>query len=437
MIVTWVVENGTNLTACVLELVMIILCIHSVFKTRFKFSIEIILLLVLDLGIMSLIYTEVLGELSVCIVYIMLFVYCIKLFKRKFRETVGRFLLGLLLAGFIEVAASIVSIPISFALEIEDSLMLLVNIIGLLVAIIILKSPQIRKRKNYFSIEKETWITLIALCGLSLLFIIIDYRIRGKVDQIYYFLFLISCVMVCFSTVTAQKARHELEKRRLELEMQEIYGSTYKELIAEVRRKQHDFKNQLGAIYSMHLTAKSLEDLIEKQRRYGNVLLEQCRYDKILVGCNNPILAGYLYYRCVAYEKSHVQVEYQIHVDGAECCLSLHEVIEVLGILLTNAFESYQAESKEKYIDLVVEESTDNLVLEVCNMADEITSIEIEKIFREGYSSKGKNRGLGLARVKQLASRVKGDLIVGNRLRENQNWVSFKVIIPKWEGELQ
>ena len=286
-------------------------------------------------------------------------------------------------------------------------------------------------KKFLLNLDKGTWRTLILLCGFSALFIIVDYRLRGKVDQIYYFIFLISCVMVCFSAISAQRTKHMLEKRKLELEMQEIYGNTYKELIAEVRRKQHDFKNQLGAIYSMHLTANSLEDLVEKQSEYGNVLLEECRYDKILVGCNNPILAGYLYYRCVAYEKNNVQVDYEIHVDGAECCLSLHEVIEVLGILLTNAFESYCAESKAKYIGLVLQESADNLIIEVSNVSEELTSAEIENIFQEGYSSKGKNRGIGLARVKELVAKVHAEIIVGNRFKETQNWVCFKLVIPK------
>ena len=163
-------------------------------------------------------------------------------------------------------------------------------------------------------------------------------------------MFFISCAMVCVSAIMTQKAKHDLEKRKLELEIEDIYGHAYQELISEVRRNQHDFQNQLAAIYSMHLTATSLEDLVEKQKNYGNVLLEEHRYDRILTGCNNPILAGYLYYRCVAYEKKNIRVDYHIQVDKGDCRLSLHEVIEILGILLTNAYESYQAQRKESAV---------------------------------------------------------------------------------------
>lgn len=428
---SWIIENGINLIACFLEILMIILCIHGVFKVKFKLTISNTLLIVLDLIVMSLIRMNVVGELFASIIYFILFVYCIRRFRRKFGETIGRFLISFFLVVLIEICTSIVATPIAHAFKVDKALMLLINTMGLIIALIIFKIPQLKMKRFHLNMDKGTWRTLILLCGLSALFIIVDYRIRGKVDQIYYFIFLISCVMVCFSAISAQRTKHELEKRKLELEMQEIYGNTYKELIAEVRRKQHDFKNQLGAIYSMHLTANSLEDLVEKQSEYGNILLEECRYDKILVGCNNPILAGYLYYRCVAYEKNDVRIDYQIHVDGAECCLSLHEVIEVLGILLTNAFESYRAESKEKYIDLVLQESADNLMIEVSNISEELTSAEVENIFQEGYSSKGENRGIGLARVKQLVGKVQADLIVRNQKKERENWVSFKVVIPK------
>lgn len=427
----WIVENGINQIACFLEIWMILLCIHGVFKEKFKFTLVNIILIIFDLLIIALINMDVLGDIFACVIYIVLFVYCFRKFRRKIGETVGRFLLSLFMIGVVEVFASILAIPITHVIKIEEPLMLFINTIGLIITVAFLRLPLIKKKKVHLSMDKETWITLIVLCGLSLLFIVIDYRHRGKADQIYYFIFLVSCVITCVSILTVQKTKHELEKRKLELELQEIYGNTYKELIAAVRRKQHDFKNQLGAIYSMHLTANSLEELVKKQSEYGNILLEDCRYDKILVGCNNPILAGYLYYRCVAYEKKDVQIDYHIHVDGAECCLSLHEVIEVLGILLTNAFESYCAESEEKYIDLVLHETADNLVIEVSNMSEELTSAEIENFFQQGYSSKGKNRGIGLARVKELVEKAHADIIVVNRLKETRNWVCFKLIIPK------
>ena len=281
------------------------------------------------------------------------------------------------------------------------------------------------------SFDKETWGTLITVFVLGMIVIIVDYEIRGKVDLLYTSVFLLTCIMASIVTIRTQEAKHELEKWKLELEMKEIYGEAYKELVLEVRRRQHDFRNQLGAIYSMHLTADSLDDLIKQQSEYGAVLLEACRYDQILTGCNNSVLAGYLYYRCVTYEQSDVQVEYQIHVDEARCALTLHEMVEVLGILLTNAFESIQPEDTERCIGLLVQENVGDLFIEVSNKTKELSVKQIEKMFQKGYSSKGRNRGLGLARVKELSQKTNSDLIIENRKKGDDNWMHIRMIVPR------
>lgn len=430
-IVLWLSEYGIYQIMGLLEMLMILQCMHGVFKEQFKFAIDNILLIILDLVVMVLIYFKIIGQIATCLVFIMLFVYCHQKFKRKFGETIKLFILGAVLVGAIELFSSVVVIPFTSIIENQGALMSLYNIIGLFVSIIIFKIPHIKNRKIRFDFDKEKWGILIVVSGLYILITLIDYRIHGEVNQVYGFLFLTACVLSCVVAILAQEAKHEVEKKKLELDLQEIYGDAYKELITEVRRKQHDFKNQLSAIYSMHVTASSLEELVERQREYGDILLENNRYDKILTGCNNSILAGYLYCKCVAYEQEDVQVDPQISVDSVECSLSLHEVIEILGILLTNAFEKYQTKRENKCIGLIVKDSIEKFTIEVSNESEELTSKEIEQIFSEGYSSKGLNRGIGLARVKELASSVKADLIVENRIKDNSNWISFRVVIPK------
>ena len=430
-VILWMITNGENQVACFLEILLILLCVHGVYKEKFKFTIVNVLIILSDLIVMALIHMGHIGQLATVIIYILLFLYCVWRFKRRFWETVGLFVLSVVFIALIEIVSSLVALPVATLFDNNATLMIIVNLIGVLLAAAIIKFPDIRKGKFSLSFNTEKWGTLIVISGLCLLVILIDYRLRGEVDQMYYFLFLIACAVTCVTTIKAQEARHELEKKRLELQMQEIYGGAYKDLISEVRRKQHDFTNQLGAIYSMHLTARSLEELVEQQQKYGDVLLESSQYDKILTGCNNSILAGYLYYKCVAYEKSNVHVDYQVHVDTAYCSLSLHEIIEILGILLTNAFENYKADIEEKRIGLIVQENTNNLMIEVSNEVKELAMKEIDKMFHEGYSSKGKNRGLGLARVKQLVSKVEADLVVESQTKDSRNLIKFRVVIPK------
>ena len=431
----WLIENSYNQLACIIEILMIFLCIHGVFKEEFRFSIPNIIIIISDLLVMALIDLDRISEFSVTIVYLALFVYCRHLFQRKMVQTVGLFLLSLVILGTIEIFASIIATGIALVFNVQESWMVLVNAVGLVITFTIFELPFIKNRIN-LRFDRERWGSLIVICSVSFVFLSIDYRHRGRVDQIYYFLFLAACVMTCIATMSVQKVKHEFEKHKLEIDMQEVYGDAYKELFLEMRRRQHDFSNQLAAIYSMHLTAKSLEDLVEKQSKYGSVILRESKFDKILTGCNNSILAGYLYQKCVLYDKENVHIEYQICVEQAKCELSLYEIIETLGILLTNAYESFANNEKEKNIRLLLKETTQSFVIEVSNVSPEITTVEIEKIFSVGYSSKGRHRGLGLGRVKDLVIKVNADLIVENRVVDGRNWICFKIVIPKKiEGE--
>lgn len=429
-IIAWVGENWVNILAWSTEFLAVLFCIHGVFGEKFRVNVAVIVMLVIDIATYAAIWEGLLPKIFSCIPYIITFVYCCIEFKKKIVKTICYYVASIILIGLLEIVASYVIIPLQILISWDELLMLLLNTVSLVLSIFCVQLISNEKKKARFRFCAKKVFFIILLCSLSMVFMLLDYRLRGELDQIYYLVFMGLVVIICFYWVRMQEVQFELEKKDLELDLQEIYGTAYKELIFEVRRKQHDFMNQLGAVYSMHVTATSLEDLIARQREYGTTLIAQDRYDKILTGCNNPILAGYLYNRCVALEKRDVLVEYKIQVDTARCTLSLHEIIEILGILLTNAVESSVVE-KQKIIELVIEETSEKLNIEVCNLSKYLTVGEIEKIFEIGYSSKGENRGIGLARIKQLARKSDSEIIVENYMRTEENWIKFKIVVAK------
>ena len=120
----------------------------------------------------------------------------------------------------------------------------------------------------------------------------------------------------------------------------------------------------------MHLTARTLDELVNMQKRYGDELRKECKFDSILTCCNNPILAGFIYYRCIACENENIAVDYDIRIDQVETCFALHEIIEVLGILFDNAYECVKTEnSLEQRIKLEFKEDVGKVVFSVSNPA--------------------------------------------------------------------
>lgn len=434
IILAYVLQNLVSTTALGLEFLAILYCISGIFGEQLKINLTVIAMLAIDVIIFSAVREEVLPGYFTGVVHIMAFLYCFLKYKRSILITMKNYIVSIALTGAFEIAISIVLFPVRKILgRSEEQVVFILNLCYLFIAVLFSKF-MLKKKLLYRYSEKKMMIVAIG-SGLCMFYLLFDYRYRKELDQVYYLMFMGLVIVLYLYREKMQEVQFELEKRKIELEMQEIYGNAYEELLYEVRRKQHDFINQTEAIYSMHLTARSLEDLIEKQKEYGSILVDQCRYDKILTGCNNSILAGYLYYKCVNYEKNNVLVDYKIHVDKAECNLSLHELIETLGIFLTNAYENVDEEPDgKKVIELLVEENIKDFVIAVSNRSEYLTSWEIENIFQDGYSSKGKNRGIGLARVKQLAGKSQAEIIVENVQRAEKNWVTFRLVIPKTNG---
>ena len=364
------------------------------------------------------------------VLYVLFFGYCYVEFKQTILKTLAGFTIGFVLAGCIEC---VIAYTAYFYRNDDNSLyMLLVSsAVACLFVFCVRKGVKILKfretTRDGFDIYGVT-----VLLGLSMIIMLIDYYWIQQRLNIYFVCVLIFLVVLLFYLYRLELARNEIEKKNYELELQTIYGSAYEDLISDVRRRQHDFKNQLGAIYSMHLVASSMDELIGMQKEYGNTIQCESKFDSILINCNNPILAGYLYHRCLLCERDDILVDCNIHIEQAKSCFQLHEVIEVFGILFDNACENVMVSYEScKLISVDFIEDEQSMIIGVSNPSRYITYSEIEKIFTKGYSTKGENRGLGLARVFELAKKYNAELRVSNFQREDENWINFTIKIKK------
>ena len=54
----------------------------------------------------------------------------------------------------------------------------------------------------------------------------------------------------------------------------------------------------------------------------------------------------------------------------------------------------------------------------------------ISKFFERGYSSKGSNRGLGLAKIKRLVQKYKGDIWIAEECIDTDKALKFEFNLP-------
>lgn len=417
-----------EIAAYVCECVTLLLCIHSFLGKKIKLDYKTVLVVVILVTILMVILNFNLSDIYTMINQIVIFIYIYWEFKINWRQNLILMLL-ILLANVAMQAMTIIPVYIllaKFDMENETTIIgLCINVVSLILMLIFIKVLKLHVLyAKIVKLDKEI-LKVLLLCSIFIVMFMVEYKLNNKVQILAYFasgVFVSIIIIVLFHW---QKERYENKKRDLELHMHRLYGKAFEGMIENIRIRQHDFKNELAAIYGMHLTAESLEDLVERQREYCDYLISESRYDSILTKCNDKILAGFLYTKLVEVEKRGVEVQFDILINNLNCKLATYELVEIIGILIDNAVEYESGKTKKIYFQ-VKEES--KLYILCRNVAEYVPIDTINNFFIKGFSTKGKERGIGLYNVKRIME-GRGEIIVSNKVVDKINWLEFKIEI--------
>lgn len=412
------------------EMFLIIQCMEITFRKKIQPDKYVVGVILLNLVISGGINIGLIPTVFYFLLPVIMFVFCYRISGFVMKITLPRYLLTFAIVASIEAGAAFIiskSTNQSGGTVGNFAACTLAFLIGIILNRVI---DLIEKRRL---LTGNRLIILLAFaCGLIPWIVTVRFVLLGhNIETTDVLIFILAAIMlICLYRLLW--ANNEIARKNYELEVQRIYGGAYEELLQEVRRKQHDYKNQLGAIHSMHLVANSLEELASMQKEYMEELQSDSKYDSILTKCDNAILAGYLYYRCISCQSAGVEVDYDIQVGQAKCSFAPHEIIEILGILIDNACENFVTEQQsEKCIKLNFKEEEENIIFSVANPAKHKNFSEIGNMFKSGYSSKGENRGIGLARARTLVNQRGAELKVANVSYHETNWLEFTVELEK------
>jgi CitB family two-component system sensor histidine kinase MalK len=89
----------------------------------------------------------------------------------------------------------------------------------------------------------------------------------------------------------------------------------------------------------------------------------------------------------------------------------IHEIITILGNLINNAIEAVE-DRKFKKVDLLLSHHDNLLKIEVKDTGSGIKTEDVADIFEKGFSTKGEDRGYGLALVKTSIDNLGGNLTI-------------------------
>lgn len=313
--------------------------------------------------------------------------------------------------------------------EINLTETMVINFVLLLFCII-----SFRKLKIHSYIADFLGLKHIADVVIAILVVLLFLFVENRSNQIFVdwdllvFLVVFSFVtiLVCVKLIRERFQKNQYMER---LQEYEKYNQVYKELISDIRHRQHDFDNHLQAFYSIGMSCDSIEEVRKEQCKYLNELQKQNKSYRLLKENVSSVLTAFLYIKFNEMEKQGVSVNYRIAIDQFDKCVPFPDIVELVGNLLDNAMEAtkkteygkiyYYMEEGNNYINIIIE-----------NPYDWIDGERFDIYLRDGKSSNGNKRGFGLTNASRIIDRYQGLLEVKFDYREKIKIIRFTITLP-------
>lgn len=208
--------------------------------------------------------------------------------------------------------------------------------------------------------------------------------------------------MFILSVLNSQK-RYSLIISQQEVEFQKNYNASLKSLVDGLRTFKHDYSNTLATLYGYVQLEdiKSLKEVLKEVIEDSKTLTTLDKLNPDLI--KNPSIYGLITAKYQKCEKCNVSFNIELFAELENLEIRTFDLTRILGIFLDNAIEAASG-SRGKKVNLLIKEKGNEIILEISNDFSD-KEISTDTIFNKGSSSKGKNRGLGLYKAKEIIKR--------------------------------
>lgn len=386
-----------------------------IFKKREKINYFYLIVMIVAFSLVLAIinyksYESIELIIKILMVYALMLLFNKTLYQNKNSEVI----LGSLIL-FLDYVISEVTVAILFSCVLTflkyDSLKMLqngilVNLTITIIAYVIIllgnkKILRIMKENKYISKSNSILMSLVLVTAILLLVRIPINRWKFSIEFILTMLILLSFCIIGFFML---KQKAEIQQTTSKYQQLANYSNLMNNLLEDYRVISHEQKNQLLIIRSM------IDDSNKELVEYVENLLGRrlsFKYEWVNQLNNMPLhgLKGLINYKLIEMESLKINMDISISKDIAKTSLSRlstkqkDNLYSIFGIYLDNAIQAAK-ESKEKEISLEIYKEKKEIVMILANTY--IGSIEMEKIDNYGYTTKGKNHGIGLHIVKKI-----------------------------------
>lgn len=380
-------------------------------KPNYIKLVPIIMLFSYILAHINYVNSEILnGIIKIICVYSLYCTFYKIIFKKELSKVlVASLILYLCLCAsevVIAIIASIVLATFHESLAFLKNTIFINTIISLTEILIISLSKQklIPYVKNSKLNRKSSLIIILVLL-VTLALLIFKIPINKWKFNTEFIIMMLILLFFCIIGLIIVKQNSDIQKTTSMYQKLVDYSDITNGLLEDYRVISHEQKNQLLVIRSM-LDDNSSQELVD----YVDGLLDKkvgFKYEWIGELNHLPLsgLKGLINYKLIEAHTLDININISISKDVNNSNLNSlsttqkDELYSIMGVYLDNAIQAAK-ESNKKEVSLEIYKENEKIVIIIANTYN--GKIEMEKLDNYGYTTKGKNHGVGLHLVKKI-----------------------------------
>ena len=263
-------------------------------------------------------------------------------------------------------------------------------------------------------LEVSNYQFLISLIVLLTLISLVIYTevLQGNKDNITTYnlviFILISFILLIIQAFQTNelKKKYQLQKQELQIKNDNRYIQEMERHYNELRKFRHDYQNTLLSLDEYIRT----NDMTGLKKYYRELMvpisdrLKRGKYNlEDLSKINEKEIKSILFNKLYTAQMKDIKVEFESQKTISNFYTNTLDLVIAIGIILDNALEAAQ-EQTNSFIKVGIMSDDSEIILVFQNSIKQI-DIPVWKMKQAGFSTKGKNRGLGLSNLSEIINR--------------------------------
>lgn len=352
--------------------------------------------------------TGTIKTITTCLLYASLFflTFDIKLSKAIFTSII--YVIMLVIPDLIVTLGVILIVGKEyFYEELAGSMLSNILVCTLIIVITFILKKPLKKLINYKLSENKKIVIMSVLAIIFTAIFFYEFATGYKLNQnvLLYLIAMFAFIIILF-TLFKQRMDNENVSKKYD-ELLDVMKN-YENDIEEQRTIRHETKNEFATIKCKIQDKEDDKSIIEY---IDSVIGDKCKanstkYSKFKYLPSNG-LKGFFYYKFIEAEKKKINVSVNISKQIENSFLNdietkdFKDLARIIGVYLDNAIEA-SSSSKDKKLGIemyLIKEKIEIIITNTFN-----NEINLDKLGKESFSTKGKNRGHGLLLVKKILS---------------------------------